>query len=150
MALRYGTPDPARRSLQVNLTSLVDVSFLLIIFFVLISRFTSAENIKVELPQPEHSVAAVMEFPDRVVLNCRFFTTGPDRQGTVRYLLGPIPIEDVGELRGQLQAVKQQRPDVQVILRADRRIRYQHIRQAMAAIAEAGISNMNIAAEAGD
>jgi len=150
MAIRPITTTRVQRSIQVNMTSMVDIVFLLIIFFVLVSQFISAENITVELPKPERSLAAAMEFPDRVVLNCQFVGGGPGLEGVVRYQLGPIPISDIAELRARLHAVKNQRPDVQVILRADRRVSYRHMREAMRAIAGAGIANMNIAAEVED
>ena len=65
-------------------------------------------------------------------------------------MLGPIKVEDVRELEVRLRAVKKDRPDVQVILRADRKISYDIVRDAMQAIANAGIGNMNIAAEVED
>ena len=43
--------------MQVNMTSMVDIVFLLIIFFVLVSQFISADNILVELPEPDKSLA---------------------------------------------------------------------------------------------
>ena len=150
MALRrydQGKPD---RPMQVNMTSMVDIVFLLIIFFVLVSQFISADNILVELPDPERSLAKAVELPERVVLNCQYVDRGPGGRSRARYLLGPIKVEDVRELEVRLGAVKKDRPDVQVILRADRKISYDIVRDAMQAIANAGIGNMNIAAEVED
>ncbi len=131
------------------MTSMVDIVFLLIIFFVLVSQFISAENVTVDLPRPQDSLAQSVEFPERLVLNCRY-VEDPAGRPDVRYRLGPVPIDSLQELQARLRAEKQRRADVQVILRADRRISYAHIRDAMRAIAKAGIETMNIAAEVED
>jgi biopolymer transport protein ExbD len=44
-----------RRSLIINLTSLIDVLFLLLIFFMISTTFLSQPAIKLELPEAEHS-----------------------------------------------------------------------------------------------
>ena len=138
-----------RRAADVgfNMTPMIDVVFLLIIFFMLVGTFISAENLTVELPAPDRSLAAQIELPDRVVLNCQYVAAAP---GGVQYRLGPIVLADMTELQARLTALAQDRPDIQVILRADRRIKYEMIRGCMQAIAEAGIQNMNIAAEVED
>jgi biopolymer transport protein ExbD len=65
-------------------------------------------------------------------------------------LLGPISIETTDELEQRLRAVKEARPEVQVLLRADRNVTYYGVRAAMQAVAKAGIEIMNIAAEVED
>ena len=88
MALRrydQGKPD---RPMQVNMTSMVDIVFLLIIFFVLVSQFISADNILVELPDPERSLAKAVELPERVVLNCQYVHRGPGGRSRARFLRG--------------------------------------------------------------
>ncbi|MCH8853337.1 MAG: biopolymer transporter ExbD [Planctomycetes bacterium] len=150
MALRSPNQIKPDRPMQVNMTSMVDIVFLLIIFFVLVSQFISADNISVELPNPDSSLARAVELPERVVLNCQYVGADATGRAEVRYLLGPIAVDNVTELQARLATVKQTRPDVQVILRADRRIGYNSVREAMQAIALARIENINIAAEVGD
>ena len=150
MALRSPNQIKPDRPMQVNMTSMVDIVFLLIIFFVLVSQFISADNISVELPNPDSSLARAVELPERVVLNCQYAGADITGRTKVRYLLGPIAVDNAKELQARLAAVKQKRPDVQVILRADRRISYESVREAMQAIALARIENMNIAAEVED
>ena len=146
MAINANLRIASQRPIQVNMTSMVDIVFLLIIFFMLVSQFITAENIPVELPQPQRSLARAIELPERVVLNCQYAGSVTP----VRYRLGPIAIVDLRELEERLTAVKRERPDVQVILRADRRVTYKDIRGAMQAVARAGIEHMNIAAEIED
>ncbi len=150
MSLRSPNQTKPDRPMQVNMTSMVDIVFLLIIFFVLVSQFISADNISVELPNPDSSLARAVELPERVVLNCQYAGADIAGRAKVRYLLGPIAVDNAKELQARLVAVKQERPDVQVILRADRRLSYKSVREAMQAIALARIENMNIAAEVED
>ncbi len=150
MAIRSTTRTRTHRPIHINMTSMVDIVFLLIIFFVMVSSFISAENLRVDLPDPDESVAESAEIPDRVVLNCEFIGGWVGSKSSVRYHLGPILLDSVKELEARLAAVRQDRPDVQVLVRADRRVRYKLIRDAMAAIARAGIKEMNIVAEIED
>ena len=147
MAIRNPSQIKPDRPMQVNMTGMVDIVFLLIIFFVLVSQFISADNILVELPEPDKSLAKAVELPDRVVLNCRNAGLTPEGKPRVQYLLGPISIETTAELEQRLRAVKEARPEVQVLLRADRNVTYYGVRAAIQAVAKAGIEIMNIAAE---
>jgi biopolymer transport protein TolR len=123
---------------------MVDIVFLMIIFFMLVSTYISAENIDVELPQPDDSVAVGTEVPERVVLNCQY---DPTAHQEVIYLMGPQQLDGLDHMEMQLMGMVAERPDIQIILRADRRIRYGRIREAMEAVARTGVSRLNIAAE---
>ncbi|MCG3138412.1 MAG: hypothetical protein HJJLKODD_02276 [Phycisphaerae bacterium] len=148
MALKAPSQSSNKGSLQVNLTPMIDCVFLLIIFFVTVSRYISAENINIVLPNPQYSLAQPIELPDRTVLNCQFIPDSEDgNTGTVHYQLGATIITDLDDLQARLQQIRQDRPDVQIVVRADRRLEYQYIRDAMMCIAKANIKNMNIAAE---
>jgi biopolymer transport protein ExbD len=52
------TPRRHRQNLEIGLTPLIDIVFLLLIFFMLTSRFVAQEGIKVDLPitEYEHTV----------------------------------------------------------------------------------------------
>lgn len=147
MALRVPNQIRKKQPININMTSMVDIVFLLIIFFMLVSSFISAENVRLELPQPEKSMAKVLDIPQRLVLNCRYVDSAPD---TAQYHLGPVRLTGVEELQKRLEAAHAKDPDVEVIIRADKRIRYRRIRDAMKCVAAAGIKNMNVAAEIQD
>ena len=65
--MRYGR-DRRRSSktLGINLTPMVDVIFLLTVFFMLVSRFSSAEQVPMEVPNPHESKAKAKKIPERV------------------------------------------------------------------------------------
>ena len=140
-AKRRGAVEPA--TVQINMAPMIDVVFLLIVFFMLVTRFVSVEIADVELPDPEASRARELKLPDKVVLNLQH-TPGID-EPTV--LLGPFVVPTYEELKDRLTQTKNANPQVQVILRADRAIEYRYVRQAMDAVAGAGIEWMNIGAQ---
>ncbi len=132
-----------RNAMVVNLTPMVDVIFLLTIFFMLVSRFSSAEQIPMELPKPEDSQADVARLPERVLINCR----PADLQGeAVLYSIGPNSPEPLDVIASRLVSMKAAMPRLQVVVRADRRIRYADVRAVMRIIAGAGIEILNVVA----
>lgn len=90
-----------------NLTPLIDVVFLLLVFFMLTSHFVREEAIKVDLPEAESGVYDDTEHL-QVVL---------DAQGRI---LMHDHFVDTADLDARLQQELQQRPDKVVRIRGDR------------------------------
>ena len=133
----------SRTVLDVNLTPMVDVIFMLTIFFMLVSRFSSAEQIPLELPKPEDSRAETAKLPARVLINCR----PADPAGSVvLYSIGPNTPEPLDAIASRLIAMRAEMPRLQVVIRADRRIRYADVRAVMRTVADAGIEILNVVA----
>ena len=141
--MRRHTPGGGRT--EFNMTPMIDIVFLLIIFFMLITRFVSAEIADVALPDPEASQARELKLLDKVVLNLQY-TPGVD-EPTVR--LGPFLVSTMQELQDLLVETREQPGNeaVQVIFRADRELEYRYVREAMDAVAAAGIERLNIGAQ---
>ena len=129
---------------------MVDVIFMLTIFFMLVARFSSAEQVPMELPKPEASRAEVTPMPQRVVINCRPGDPDDPAGRTVRYSVGPNRPEPLGVISDRLAAMKLESPDVKVVVRADRRLRYADVRAVMHVIARNGIEILNVAAHVGE
>jgi biopolymer transport protein ExbD len=134
--------DRASRNLGVNLTPMVDVIFMLTIFFMLVSRFSSAEQVPMDLPKPDDSYARVVRMPERVVINCRIGAA----DASALYSIGPNRPEPLAVIDERLAALKQQSPDTKVVVRADRRIHYEHVRAVMRVIARHNIEMLNVVA----
>ena len=139
----------ARAVLTFNATPLVDVIFILTIFFMLISRFSSEELVPMDLPRPEQSQAKVVKMPDRVVINCRL--ADPARRGVLRssrvdYSLGPNRPEPLGSIAARLVTMKRESPEMKVVVRADRRLPYGAVRIVMQVLAENRIAMLNVVA----
>lgn len=129
-----------------NATPMVDVIFLLTIFFMLVTRFSSAEQIRMELPKPQKSRAQSAHIPKRVVINCRPADPIDPEGGGVLYSIGPNQPEALWTISDRLAEMKRASPGIQVVLRADKRLRYEHVRAVMRVIARHGVEMLNVVA----
>ena len=125
---------------------MVDVIFILTIFFMLVSRFSSEELVPMDLPKPEKSQAKVARIPDRVVVNCRPADPTDPMGERVAYSLGPNRAEPLPTIAARLALLKRESPDVKVLIRADRRLRYAAVRAVMQILAENRIEMLNVVA----
>ena len=149
--MRHESKNHRRRSpVSFNMAPMIDVVFLLIIFFVLVSTFVSAELIPLKLPKPDHSQAQNIKLTDRVVINVQPADADDPRTGGVLYSVGPNRPESLGTIAERLMMHKRAIPDFKVIIRADRRVPYGAVREVMLIVAENEIEMMSIVALVGD
>lgn len=145
--MRYRRPSRlARASLGFNATPLVDVIFTLTIFFMLVSTFSAVESVPMQLPSPTGSQAKLVKTPQRVVINCRLDDTG-EYAGEIAYSIGPNRPESLVDIAERLAEMRQENPEMRVVIRADRRLRYDDVRAVMKAIAAEGVEIVSVAAE---
>jgi biopolymer transport protein ExbD len=136
--------EPAK--LELNLTSMMDVVFQLIIFFLLINNMSSAELPKLKPPEPVESKAIEPDPNERrVIINViPEGTTG--RVERLRIGIRDIAAGDYGVLTDLLKIEKETNEKVQIDLRADASVYYEHVQPVMNAITAAGISRINLVA----
>ena len=139
------SPPPTRRTLSAlgfNMTPMIDVVLLLIIFFMLVSQFSSAEHVELELPDPYKSQAADVTIPEKLVLNIQLVAEDapPD------YYLGSVRVASLGELADRLARQRRENPKLEIVVRADRRVSYVHVREALETLAQNRIEIFHIAA----
>lgn len=125
---------------------MVDVFFMLAIFYMLVTRFSSAEQVPMELPRPQGSLAEVAHIPKRVVINCRLADPTRSSPSSALYSVGPNRPESLAMISERLAALKRQSPDLKVIIRADRRLDYASVRALMRIIAHHRIDMLNVVA----
>jgi len=114
-----------KRSLILNLTSLIDVLFLLLIFFLVSTTFLSQPAIKLELPSAPHA-DAVRQTP--IVLHI-------DANGAVYVNDQPMELPLLAEaLRRRLEASA----DKSVVLKADSRVSHGAVVRVLDIIKAAG------------
>ncbi len=135
-----------RAQLQANLTPMIDVTFLLIVFFVLVSQIVEVENVDLnppELPEPA-SVRPGEE--QRAVINVKPGIGGK----AAEYRLGarsyPVTKAGVELLTEQLTSLFEQSPSLRINLRADQRTHYQFVQPVLHAVTTAAmrVDKMNI------
>jgi biopolymer transport protein ExbD len=119
----------------INLTSMLDVVMLLIIFFMIGTRFSEEERqTDIEVPNVADS-SALAGTPDEIVVNVaedgKVFVKGEPH--TAESLLAMLQVAHAGF------------PSQGVIIRGDGRCRYQQIMDAFSTCKEAGIRKISVA-----
>lgn len=122
---------------EVNLTSLIDVVFLLLIFFMVSTSFVKQSQISISLPKAENT-AVVEEVPDKIDIMIT-------ASGT--YLVnGRELINNRAEtIRNALQKVSAGRNDLPLTISADASARHQDVVTAMDVAARLGFTKIGIA-----
>lgn len=119
----------------VNLTPMIDVVFLLIIFFMVGTQFTQPEReIPLKLPGVG-GLKAMVAVPER-----REIAVTAD--GRIVFDGQTLTSE---QLVAKLQALRVRYPDLRVALRADGEVKYQSVAAAMWAANQAGVSDLTTA-----
>ena len=118
----------------LNLTPMIDIVFLLIIFFMVGTKFTELER-KIGLRVPEVTDrGALTAAPERKIINVF-------RDGTVTLDQVPVTLE---ELTGQLAAARSQYSDLGVLVRGDAQGEFQLVASVLNACKQAGIRDLGI------
>ena len=118
----------------LNLTPMVDIVFLLVIFFMVGTKFAEAErNVEVDLPQVDSSSAPVTP-PRRHIV-----TVGVD--GAILWDGESVTIQ---QLRGELQRTRVAEGEVRVVLRADAKSRYGNVARVFNACRDEGVDELGI------
>ena len=120
--------------LVLNLTPMIDVIFLLLIFFMVATTFQDPEReLDVDLPQAQ-SGSTLTEQDDEIIINVM-------RDGSV--VLSERTVTD-DELIRHLNQAAQQDPETPVTIRGDRFVHHEDIVSAMDACGSAGLHNLSI------
>jgi biopolymer transport protein ExbD len=128
---------------SLNLTPMIDVVFLLIIFFMAGTKFTELER-KIGLQVPRVSnVSTLTPAPERRVINVY-------RDGRISLDREFLALE---QLQERLQAARAEYSELGVIVRGDAEGTFQSVANVLSACREAGIEEMGISvrlAQAGE
>ena len=127
----------AKTQPEVNLTSLIDVVFLLLIFFMVSTSFVKQSQISISLPEAENT-SIVEEVPDQIDIMIT-------ADGT--YLVnGRELINNRAEtIRNALQKVSTGRNDLPLTISADANAKHQDVVTAMDVAARLGFTKISIA-----
>ena len=121
---------------EVNLTSLIDVVLLLLIFFMVTTSFVRETEIRLKLPEAE--TAPPMSFDEAVEIT---ITADGDYLIDGRQTINRRPIT----LRRALAEVAGDRRDQTIVIRADARASHQSVVTAMDVAGRLGFMRINIA-----
>lgn len=119
---------------ELNMAPMIDMVFLLLIFFMVASHLTDMEKIPVLLPVADKATVP-KDIRDRQMVTL----VSEDASGeTVQYFVSGQGM-DQEQFGVTLQQLVDQNPDLQIYLRADRRVLHKHIQGVMKDCAELGI-----------
>ncbi len=136
--MRLGRAEKPPKEATFDLTNLIDVLLLLIVFFMMTSQFTRTQQMPVDLPreqgEPGHKASASSVFLDL------------DAEGRLYALGRPIEIEG---LRAALGSASEQPggavSSLDVVVRADRSCPAAHLNRLAEALANLGVRNWKLA-----
>lgn len=121
--------------LDVNITPLIDVVFLLLIFFMITTTFQKETELQINLPEANAEEANAHDKPLEIVVDARgrYFVDGKE-------LINASP----DTLRTAIQKVTVGNKDRQVIIRGDASADYQSVVTIMDVISKLGLVHMSL------
>ena len=122
---------------NLNLTPMIDVVFLLIIFFMVGSTFAGPER-KLDIDVPEVAEHESLDSPPKAtVVNVP--------------LQGPITLDGVplgaNELTSRLRIARANNPDLTVLIRGHRKAEYERVVSAFDACKRAGVRKLDVSVQ---
>lgn len=125
-----------REEISVDLTPLIDVVFLLLIFFMVTTTFRDESEIKVDLPQASNQPMERVGNPLEIVI---------DRDGRYYVDKNLVINTQLDTLKRALRTAKGERENPAVIISADANAPHQSVVTAMDAARQVGLVRMSIA-----
>jgi biopolymer transport protein ExbD len=121
---------------EVNLTPLIDVVFLLLIFFMVSTTFEQQSRIQIELPEATASPEELEEESIEIII---------DAQG--RYFIGEEQVvnTELKTLKSAISKVVGDRGTVPVTIRADASTPHQAVITALDATSQLGLTHISLA-----
>ena len=124
------------QELELNLTPLIDVVFLLLIFFMVSTTFNKQSEISIELPEASGKPLKTDKFVIEIEI---------DSQG--RYFVNQQRVKDnkVATLKRAIRLTQGKEKKPQLIISSDRNTPYQSVITAMDAARQLGLVNLTFA-----
>ncbi len=125
-----------RGAIEINLTPLIDVVFILLIFFLITSTFVTNEGIEVE--KPSAGTADVLEPADNIAI-------GITKEGQ---FIHERSLFSTGDLRERLEQYKKDRPEAAIIIQGDTAAQLGKVVELMDIARQVGYRDIAIATDA--
>ncbi len=122
---------PQQDDAKFAMAPMIDMVFLLLVFFMTASKMSQDQSIELEIPDAQHAVVP-KERPDRFIVNIR-------QNGDL--FCGSQPVASAEEAADLVGARYEQNPQLKVYIRADENTEHKHIRSVMKKLAGKGIDD---------
>lgn len=130
-------PETSSKAPQLALTSMLDVIFLLLCFFVTVSVFSQWESeISISLPSAK-TAEEPGRLPGEIIVNL-------DKEGAIKVNGAPLSLS---ELEERLSRISKFYPGQQVIIRADKETKYDNLVKVVDACRAGSVWNFSLATE---
>jgi biopolymer transport protein ExbD len=134
LAKRHGT------RLEINMTPMIDVTFLLLIFFMTVNQVSKSQREKLSLPQLTGSQDQSQE---SLVVNV-------DQAGQLIVTTNPVTLPElIGIVSAELAKVDNDSSRLTVLLRADRRGTSRAVNEVITTLVRLGVHRVRVAVESG-
>ncbi|MBD1588905.1 biopolymer transporter ExbD [Pseudomonas typographi] len=125
-----------REQIDINLASLIDIVFVLLLFFVVTTTFTRETQLRIELPQ---SVSGAPQEPDVKHIDIAINADGEYAVNNKR-----LPKSDLDTLMGAIQAEAGGNTTLPMAISADGKTPHQAVITAMDAAGQLGFSRLSM------
>ncbi len=122
---------PQRDDAAVDMAPMIDLVFLLLIFFMVASVVTELEKVEVEIPKSQYGKVPE-DTKGRMMLSV-------DANNQVYAGTQPVTIE---ELKALINAELDLNPDTRILIRADQSVEYKTCKEIMIACGEVGATDL--------
>lgn len=135
--MKFKTEKSGGKAPTLAMTSMLDVIFLLLCFFVTVSVFSQWESeISIKLPNAK-TAQEPERLPGEIIVNLT-------KEGKVRVNGGDMPLS---ELKSRLSKISKFYPGQPVIIRADKEVKYESLVEVIDTCREADVWNFSLATE---
>jgi len=124
------------RSISFKVTAMIDMTFLLITFFIMSIRFGQQGEEKITLPNADQAKDVTDERVELITVNVA-------KDGT--YLVNGAA-RTATELLRYLEARKEEADKIELVVRGDRATEFNAVQRVMRLSAEAGVTDLSLAA----
>lgn len=121
---------------DINLTPLIDVVFILLIFFMVSTTFQRESEIKIELPEASSEPVEEKKELLEIVIDADGHYFIDDQQ---------VVNTELETLKKAIQKFLGEQSEIPVVIRADRRTPYESVIRAMDATSQLGLLQMSLA-----
>lgn len=131
--------NTGRQKVSLDLTPLIDVVFLLLIFFMVSTTFDKQTQLKVDLPEASEQAAQEPE-KNQIAITI-------DAKGHLYINDEELITHDVDTLKRAMLRVSGERTDIPVLVSSDKQAPFQSAVMVMDAVGQLGLSRMSFVAQ---
>lgn len=122
---------PQKDDVNIDMAPMIDMVFLLLIFFMVASVVTEMNKVEVKIPEAKYAKVPD-DTKDRMMLSV-------DANNQIYVNLVPVTVEELREfIRQEIEST----PDIRIFIRADKQVEYKTNRDIMVVCAEVGATDL--------